>query len=320
MAFAPRARLTPRMPPPSTLPVSVVVPCHNHARFVGQCLRSIADGPAVQEVILVDNASTDGSAEVAEAVGLPNLRVIRNAENLGATRARDVGVQASASDLIAFVDSDDWLSPGALGAAYAALRRDELDYSVFELWRVEEDESAPRIETPAPNRVLTGMEAFASTIGGWRIFSMGLLEKRVYLEGLAAFRHHGYGDDELLIRHTFLAARRVGGNAGVYYYRSVPKPYDFNRVLGQVRANLGALEMAAERRTALADPEPLRRMRNQVARNMLGLAARARREPGGSEAVRPLAERFARLPIGWTIRDARPYAMRLAWPLLLRGG
>jgi GT2 family glycosyltransferase len=66
-------------------------------------------------VIVVDNASTDGSPEAVEAA-FPSVRVIRLARNRGAV-ARTIGVRAATTDYVAFADDDSWWAPGALAAA-----------------------------------------------------------------------------------------------------------------------------------------------------------------------------------------------------------
>ena len=67
-------------------------------------------------VILVDNASTDGSASLS----FPGVRVMSLRRNLGAV-ARNVGVQAARTPYVAFADDDSWWAPGALALAAAVL-------------------------------------------------------------------------------------------------------------------------------------------------------------------------------------------------------
>lgn len=86
----------------------VVIPAYNRAAHLERCLRSVgAQTRPPAEVIVVDDHSTDGTAEVAESRG---ARVIRHPENRGAAAARNTGVLATTSDWVAFLDSDDeWL-------------------------------------------------------------------------------------------------------------------------------------------------------------------------------------------------------------------
>ena len=91
------------------LPVSVVIPAYNRADMLGRALESVAaqrpSAPA--EVIVVDDASSDNTARVAEASG---VRVIRHECNRGEGAARNTGIEAASQPWIALLDSDDeWL-------------------------------------------------------------------------------------------------------------------------------------------------------------------------------------------------------------------
>lgn len=70
-------------------------------------------------VILVDNDSTDGSAD-AVAAACPEVRVIRLPRNVGAV-ARTVGVRAATTPFVAFADDDSWWAPGSLSEAATTL-------------------------------------------------------------------------------------------------------------------------------------------------------------------------------------------------------
>lgn len=70
-------------------------------------------------VVLVDNASTDGTADAVRSV-LPHVHVVDAARNLGAA-GRSLGVWAATTPYVAFSDDDSWWAPGALAAAAALL-------------------------------------------------------------------------------------------------------------------------------------------------------------------------------------------------------
>jgi glycosyltransferase involved in cell wall biosynthesis len=86
--------------------VSVVVPVFNGERLVGEALESIlAQRHRPLEVLVVDDGSTDRSAEVAETFG-PLVQCIRQA-NRGPAAARNRGLEQAAGDVIGFLDADD---------------------------------------------------------------------------------------------------------------------------------------------------------------------------------------------------------------------
>jgi glycosyltransferase involved in cell wall biosynthesis len=91
----------------SILPkVSVIIPTFER----GWCLREAVDSALAQEfanfeLIVVDDGSTDGTAELLEAYR-PKVRLLRQ-ENRGVSAARNRGIAAARGELIAFLDSDD---------------------------------------------------------------------------------------------------------------------------------------------------------------------------------------------------------------------
>ncbi|TCB97694.1 glycosyltransferase [Micromonospora zingiberis] len=93
--------------PPVTEPVSVIVPAYNEKEGIAAAVRSLAGGdhPGGIEVIVVDDGSTDGTAEIAEALGLPNVRVVRK-PNGGKPSALNTGVALARNELIVMVDGD----------------------------------------------------------------------------------------------------------------------------------------------------------------------------------------------------------------------
>jgi GT2 family glycosyltransferase len=99
--------------------IAVVIPVHNGERYLGAALASVAaQSLPPREVIVVDDGSTDGSADVAARAG---ARVLRQS-NAGPGAARNAGVAVSESEWIAFLDADDVFLPDRLARQVAALR------------------------------------------------------------------------------------------------------------------------------------------------------------------------------------------------------
>lgn len=103
--------------------VSVIVPAHNGARFYASAVDSIArQNWADLELIVVDDGSTDGLAEVAARGPVPP-RYLRQ-ERQGPAAARNAGLRAASAELIAFLDIDDVWIDGHLEALSKALEQD----------------------------------------------------------------------------------------------------------------------------------------------------------------------------------------------------
>jgi glycosyltransferase involved in cell wall biosynthesis len=87
-----------------TVPVSVVIPVYNGERFLREAIESVrAQTVSVAEIIVVDDGSTDGSAELADSLG---ATVIRQ-PNAGVTAARNAGILVASQPWVALLDQDD---------------------------------------------------------------------------------------------------------------------------------------------------------------------------------------------------------------------
>ena len=109
--------------------LSLVVPVYNVAPYLPHCLESLAAlSPPADEIIVVDDGSTDNCPRILADFGprLPQMRVIRQ-ENGGLSAARNTGLDAARGEYLAFVDSDDFVSPDAYADALQLAREDHLD-------------------------------------------------------------------------------------------------------------------------------------------------------------------------------------------------
>jgi len=106
--------------------VSVVIPSFNTRDLTAQCVASVlAHTTAIDcEILVVDNASADGSAEVLRD-RFPAIAIHRNAENLGFARAANQGVRLSRAPFVILLNSDAYLTDDALGAMVAYARTDD---------------------------------------------------------------------------------------------------------------------------------------------------------------------------------------------------
>lgn len=94
--------------------VSVIIPCFNHGRYLGDAIESaLKQSYRRLEIIVVDDGSTDDSSQIARKYS--DVRLI-NQENCGLSQARNAGLEASRGDYLVFLDADDRLLPGAVEA------------------------------------------------------------------------------------------------------------------------------------------------------------------------------------------------------------
>jgi glycosyltransferase involved in cell wall biosynthesis len=145
------ARVVPATAMPRRAPlVSVVIPCYNYGHYLAESVGSVCqqqDGVS-KEVIIVDDASPDGSGDVAEEIAAnnPNVSVIRHRKNRGHIATYNHGISEATGDYIVLLSADDLLTPGSLARATALM---ESEPSVgFVYGHVLEHSGDPR---PLPN-------------------------------------------------------------------------------------------------------------------------------------------------------------------------
>ena len=93
--------------------ICVVIPAYNDSETIGRAIKSAtADGTA-DEVIIVDDGSTDRTVQVVYEMGEPNVRVTSQ-PNAGPAAARNAGAAEATAEFLVFLDADDQLLPGAL--------------------------------------------------------------------------------------------------------------------------------------------------------------------------------------------------------------
>jgi len=163
--------------------VSVIIPTFNRAAFVHEAVASVlAQRGASYELIVVDDGSTDGSADSLRQTYGDALRVVRTA-NHGVAAARNRGIAESRGEVVAFLDSDDLWEPDKLKMQAERLSTDpSLEIcQVNEIWI----RNGVRVNPPAHYR----------KAGGW-IFE-------------ASLRHCLISPSAVLLRRRLL--QRVGG-------------------------------------------------------------------------------------------------------------
>ncbi|WP_329499783.1 bifunctional polysaccharide deacetylase/glycosyltransferase family 2 protein [Kitasatospora herbaricolor] len=98
---------------PITEEVSVIVPAYNESAGIEAAVRSLLASDHPVEIIVVDDGSTDGTADLVEALDLPGVRVIRQ-RNAGKPAALNTGIAAASCDLLVMVDGDTVFEPDAV--------------------------------------------------------------------------------------------------------------------------------------------------------------------------------------------------------------
>ena len=128
--------------------VAVIIAAWNAETTLERALRSALAQTVPVEVIVVDDASTDGTFALARRLAAEDGRVtaLRQEVNAGPSAARNRAIAASRAPWIATLDSDDFMDPGRLARLIAVAEAEGADFVADDLWKVDqEDPEGPRV-------------------------------------------------------------------------------------------------------------------------------------------------------------------------------
>lgn len=210
--------------------VSVIVPVYNAEKYLKECVDSIL-AQTVQdiEVILVDDGSTDSSPRICDAYTVQDGRVrVIHKQNGRAASARNAGMRVAIGEYIAFVDSDDWISPEMYEKMLAA----NADVCLCDYVRFHNTKEFPFTQTCIragfydkdqirkevyPHLVMDGVE-YPITISNWAM----LIRRSIIAENQLAYREDilvsedaPFGSEVLYCADTFAYLK----GEGCYHYR-----------------------------------------------------------------------------------------------------
>lgn len=184
-----------------TISISVVIPVYNAADYVREAVESALAQPETGEVLLVEDGSQDHSLAVCEQLAreYDRVRLLRhpNGENRGAGASRNLGIVNARSDVIAFLDADDYYLPGRFTVAaeilqanpnidgvYETLGMHYMDQAARDAWQRRSPDSFERgLEGPKrvvpPDRLLDAMldEEFGGFSGNGMVVRRAALER-----------------------------------------------------------------------------------------------------------------------------------------------
>jgi glycosyltransferase involved in cell wall biosynthesis len=124
--------------------VSVVIPCYNAAAYIAETVNSVISQtyPAI-EIIVVDDGSTDVSADVLQPYADAGSIILIRQKNAGVCNARNTGIETAKGDIIALLDADDWMYPDNIREKVDRLVDENADL-VFSWAEVTDEKLTPK--------------------------------------------------------------------------------------------------------------------------------------------------------------------------------
>ena len=260
--------------------VTVVVPCYNYGHFLPTAVATVLEQPAVDvEVIVIDDASPDGSSTVARelAASDPRIRAILHERNYGHIATYNEGLEQAKGDYVVLMSADDALTPGALARATGLLEAEPSVGFVYGFPVVFSDELPPTKTKVRSWSLWSGLEwlerrcrAGENCIGCPEVVMRRSVQHAI--GGYDARLPHS-GDMEMWLRAAAVAnVGRVNG-PGQAYYRVHERSMQRTVYAGHLQDLDGRL---AAFRKVLVGPESRLRHGEQLfatARRSLALAA-----------------------------------------------
>lgn len=146
--------------------ISVIVPIYKVEPYLDKCIASIVNQTYKNlEIILVDDGSPDNCPAMCDSWAERDSRIrVIHKPNGGLSDARNAGMAVATGELLAFVDSDDWISPDMYEYLYQRLTEDGSDVAACGVQLIWENGTPPCMLTCEGNRVLDREEAMQAII------------------------------------------------------------------------------------------------------------------------------------------------------------
>lgn len=207
--------------------LSIVIPVYRVEQYLAACVQSVLEQDWTDwEAILVDDGSPDRCGALCDAWAMRDSRIRAiHRENGGLSAARNTGIDAATGDYVLFLDSDDWLAPGALACLAETAQTDDSDMVLFDYARFD-DAGTPLTEAhghiPAGHYTRTQALALFAENRAALITACTKIYRRSLFDAVR-FPEGKINEDEFTA-HRFLAACRSLSvvEKPLYCYRDRP--------------------------------------------------------------------------------------------------
>ena len=208
---------------PSKGGVTVVVPAYRAERTIRRTVDSLLADPAVTTIVVVIDGAFDRTEEVLADYGGERVRVVARAENLGASRTRNEGLTYCATELVMFVDADDFVEDRLIGGLAEAIGSSGADiaFGPMEILYETEGRRAPRFvpDFASPSDIFRRWH-----LEGVYVNPVSVIWRTEFIRGIGGWDPDitRNDDGELVMRAVLMGAKIAvaGEGAGVYVKHS----------------------------------------------------------------------------------------------------
>lgn len=221
--------------------VSVIIPVYKAERYIEKCCRSLF-GQTLDDIgyIFIDDGTPDRSIEIVEKTleDFPQrkvqVKILRNATNLGVAEARKRGIEASVGEYVIHCDPDDWVEVAAYEKLYSHAKRNGLDIVSCEFFKVDEKGDKKLIAEEKQDDVIKQLLIGQRQGALWNRMVRGdIVRNREII-----YPTQGVGEDFVLVLQYYYYAKLWGeiSEPLYYYYQNSESVSSFGnpeKLLGQ---------------------------------------------------------------------------------------
>ncbi len=197
--------------------ITVIVPVFNTQKHLSKCIDSIINQSYQNlQILLINDGSTDNSPAICDAYAERDSRIrVIHKENKGVSSARNLGIEISTGDYISFIDSDDWLEPGAYEHLVGCIFEHKVGAVIFEYFVDYESGKSVHKAYNQLNGFMDRVKAIETTISPVNRFAWSKIYARELIENVRFDQNIHIGEDTLFACNAL-------GNAQSAYYTSKP--------------------------------------------------------------------------------------------------
>lgn len=203
--------------------LSIIIPCYNVGNYIGKCLESVFKLNLSYEIILVNDGSTDHTAEIIHNFlnRYSGIIKVKNQSNYGQSKARNVGMSMAEGEYLAFLDGDDYVNGNMLEKLVRMAGKDEVDIGFGDYVKRINGKYIPQKSVTIRHRKLkkcidtmSGLEYAETAFNKWNdylstevcfcVFKRNFVEKEKlsFMEGI-------YHEDTLFFYQSIARAKKV---------------------------------------------------------------------------------------------------------------
>lgn len=206
--------------------VSIIMPAYNAEKYISKCIESIINQSIKEwELIIIDDGSTDSTGQICEGYKKNDTRIqVFHQKNSGVSIARNKGIENAGGTYIAFVDSDDILTPDSLKNRIQLIKDSDMAIAAYEI--IDQHEKNIKRMPECKKYFWNRNQGLHNVIIGEEIGYQGYLWNKLFVRKIIMDNELkflpgiAYNEDRLFIVEYLLCSKKIHLNDEiVYVYR-----------------------------------------------------------------------------------------------------